>query len=107
MKMQDNSKIILHPVVQCREVDRHCSLKSASEDRMLLYAAIEIGSTTIELCDVYMLFLRNVLSQYMGFELFPSAWSSVPTTGTKWTRSLPSGSLHSSNRSSAWDNYDG
>lgn len=43
MKRQDNSKITLHPVVQQRAVNRVCSLKSTSEDRMLLYAAIETG----------------------------------------------------------------
>lgn len=56
MKRQDNSKIILPPVVQGKVVNRVCSLKSASESRMLLYAAVETGETTIELCDIHMPF---------------------------------------------------
>ena len=48
--------IILQPVVQWKAFNRVCSLKSASENRMLLYAAIETGETTIELHDIYMPF---------------------------------------------------
>lgn len=52
-------------------------------------------------------FKKSLFLNTRPLSSFPLSGALSLQQGTKWTTSLPSGSLHSNIRKSGWDDYDG